>query len=124
MVMPICFVLNGHPVSQMSPDDQMALYAQLIRDIDGPVKGVMIPEGYAVEDMAASGYRVMGMSAVCIEAATNALYEALSDLRQNGSNAHYRAAHPPAMPAPGGVMDLMRISEYLKFERRFTDETR
>jgi 2-methylisocitrate lyase-like PEP mutase family enzyme len=124
MVMPICFVLNEHPVSQMTPDDQMALYARLVRDIDGPVKGVMIPEGYAVADMAAIGFRVMGLSAVCIEAATNAMFEALSDLKQNGSNANYRAAHPPVMPAPGGVMDLMRISDFLKFERQFTDKKR
>jgi 2-methylisocitrate lyase-like PEP mutase family enzyme len=122
LVMPICFVLDGHPVSQMSPDDQMALYARLTRDIDGPVKGVMIPEGYAVKDMAAIGYRIMGLSAVCIEAAANALFEALSDLRKNGSNAHYRAAHPPVIPAPGGVMDLMRISEFLTFENQFADK--
>lgn len=122
LAMPICFVLDGHPVSEMSPDDQMALYARLAGDIDGPVKGVMIPKGYAVADMARIGYRVMGLSAVSIEAAANAMFDALSDLRRNGSDANYRIAHPPLMSAPGGVMDLMRISDFLKFERQFTDE--
>jgi 2-methylisocitrate lyase-like PEP mutase family enzyme len=123
VAMPICFLLDGRPVGQMSPDDQMELYARLVRDIDGPVKGVMIPEGYTVADMAKIGYRIMGLSAVCIEAAANALFEALTDLKRHGSNAKYRAAHPPVMGAPGGVMDLMRLPEFIEFERQFTKKT-
>jgi len=122
VAMPICFLLDGTPVGQMSPDDQMELYARLVRDIDGPVKGVMIPDGYTLADMARIGYRIMGLSAVCIEAAANALFEALTDLREHGSNAKYRAAHPPVMSAPGGVMELMRLSEFIKFERQFSDK--
>jgi methylisocitrate lyase len=119
MAMPMCFVRDGHPVSQMRPDDQMELYARLARDIDGPVKGVVIPDGYALADMAKIGFRVMGLSAVCIEAATNAMFEALTDLKEHGNNARYRSAHPPVMSAPGGIMDLMRLPDYLEFERRF-----
>lgn len=122
VAMPICFVLDGRPVSQLSPDDQMELYARLVRDIDGPVKGVMIPEGYAVADMAKIGYRVMGLSAVCIEAAANAMFKALTDLKEHGNNAKYRAANPPIMAAPGGVMELMRLAEFLQFERQFADK--
>jgi 2-methylisocitrate lyase-like PEP mutase family enzyme len=122
VAMPICFVLDGHPVSQLSPDDQMELYARLVRDIDGPVKGVMIPEGYALTDMAKIGYRVMGLSAVCIEAAANAMFKALTDLKEHGNNAHYRAANPPIMAAPGGVMELMRLAQFLQFERHFADK--
>ena len=122
VAMPMCFVLDGHPVSQMSPDDQMELYARLVRDIDGPLKGVMIPEGYALADMAKIGYRLMGLSAVCIEAAANAMFEALTDLKEHGNNANYRAANPPIMSAPGGIMDLMRLPEFLQFERRFSDK--
>jgi 2-methylisocitrate lyase-like PEP mutase family enzyme len=122
VAMPICFVLDGRPVSQLRPDDQMELYARLVRDIDGPVKGVMIPEGYAVADMAKIGYRVMGLSAVCIEAAANAMFKALTDLKEHGNNAKYRAANPPIMAAPGGVMELMRLAEFLQFERQFADK--
>ena len=100
----------------------MELYARLVRDIDGPVKGVMIPEGYAVADMAKIGYRVMGLSAVCIEAAANAMFKALTDLKEHGNNAKYRAANPPIMAAPGGVMELMRLAEFLQFERQFADK--
>ena len=122
VAMPICFVLDGKPVAKMPPDAQMELYARLVRDIHGPVKGVMIPEGYAAADMAALGYRIMGLSAVCIEAAANAMFEALTDLERHGNDARYRAANPPAMPAPGGIMDLMRLPEFLQFERRFSKE--
>jgi 2-methylisocitrate lyase-like PEP mutase family enzyme len=123
VAMPICFLLDGKPVAQMSPDDQMELYARLVRDIDGPVKGVMIPQGYTLADMAKIGYRIVGLSAVCIEAAANALFEALTDLKEHGSNAKYRAAHPPVMSAPGGVMELMHLAEFIEFERQFAKKT-
>ena len=35
----------------------------------------------------------------------------------------YRTAHPPAIPAPGGVMQLLGIDEHLEFERRFVRQS-
>jgi len=81
---------------------------------------VMIPDGYSVAEMAAIGYQVLGLSAVCIEAAANAMFEALTDLKEHGSTASYRAVHPPVMAAPRGIMDLMRLPDFLEFEQRFS----
>jgi methylisocitrate lyase len=119
LAMPICFVVDGRPLSTLSPDDQMELYARLARDIAGPVKGVLIPDGYTAADMAAIGYKVLGLSGGPIEAATNALLAALAELRRTGTEAAWRAAHPPAMPAPRGVMQLLGLDGFLAFEARF-----
>lgn len=120
MAMPICFNVDGRPITALSPDDQMEIHARLAREIDGPVKGVLIPDGYTATDMAGIGYRLIGLTGSGIEAAVNALHQALSDLRRTGSEATYRAGNPPDFPAPGGIMNLLGIEELKAFEQRFT----
>jgi methylisocitrate lyase len=124
IAMPICFVVDGRSVTALSPDDQMEIYARLARDIDGPVKGVLIPQGYTAADMADIGYRVMGLSGGPIEAVANALHLALGDLRRTGSEATYRTATSPEIAAPGGIMQLLRIDEFLGFENDVLDRER
>lgn len=121
MAMPICFVVDGRPISDLTPDDQMEVYARLAREIDGPVKGVLIPAGYTASDMAAIGYKVMGLTGGPIEAAVNALHRSLTALRDSGTEATYRTANPPEIPAPGGIMKLLGIDGLLDFEARFRD---
>lgn len=119
MAMPICFVVDGRPISDLSPDDQMEVYARLAREIDGPVKGVLIPAGYTASNMAAIGYKVIGLTGGPIEAAVNALHQSLTELRRSGTEATYRAANPPEIAAPGGIMKLLGIDALLDFEARF-----
>jgi methylisocitrate lyase len=119
LAMPICFQFDGQPVVRMDPDAQMKLYARLARDIDGPVKGVLIPQGHTAADMAEIGYRIMGLSATVIEAAASAMFRALGDLRREGSEEGYRTRDNPEVPCPSGIMDLVRLDEFLAFEARF-----
>ena len=56
-----------------------------------------------------------------IEAAVNALHAAYASLRQTGSEAAYRAVNPLVFPAPGGIMQLLGLADYLAFERRVQD---
>lgn len=120
MAMPICFSVDGRQITALSPDDQMDLFARIARAIDGPVKGVLIPDGYTARDMADIGYRVLGLSGGPIEAAVNALYRSLAELRQTGSEAAYRAAFPPDFAAPGGIMKLLGSEALQAFEARFS----
>jgi 2-methylisocitrate lyase-like PEP mutase family enzyme len=119
MAMPICFQFDGTPVGQMTPDEQMTLYARLACDIDGPVKGVLIPESHTATDMAEIGYRVLGLSAITIEAAASAMARALGDLRREDSEQGYRTRNAPEVPCPSGIMDLVRLDKFLAFEARF-----
>lgn len=121
MAMPICFVVDGRPITALSADDQMEVYARLALDIDGPIKGVLIPQGYTAADMAQIGYRVMGLSGGPIEAAANALHRQLTDLRRSGAEEAYRAAVPPEITAPGGIMQLLGVDAFLAFESRMLD---
>jgi hypothetical protein len=61
----------------------------------------------------------MGLSAPAIEAAASAMFRALGDLRREGSEAGYRARNAPEVPCPSGIMDLVRLDEFLGFEARF-----
>jgi len=122
MAMPICFAVDGRPITDFDADGQMEVYERLARAIDGPVKGVLIPQGYTAADMGRIGYRLMGLAGGPIEASVNALHAALAELRRSGSEAAYRAAHPPAFPAPGGIMKLLGLPGYLDFERRMSGE--
>lgn len=123
MAMPICFVVDGRPIGEIDPDGQMDVFARLASAIDGPVKAVMIPRGYAAQDMGEIGYSLAGLTGGPIEAAANALHAAYASLRLTGSEEAYRTAHPPAIPAPGGVMQLLGIDEHLEFERRFVRQS-
>ncbi|MEJ5975087.1 isocitrate lyase/PEP mutase family protein [Novosphingobium sp. PS1R-30] len=119
LAMPICFLVDGRPITALSPDDQMEVYARLAGAIDGPVKGVLIPDGYTAADMAAIGYRVLGLTGGPIEAAVNALYRSFVELRRSGSEAAYRALVPPEITAPGGIMKLLGLDAFTEFETRF-----
>lgn len=124
MAMPICFAVDGRPIGAFDADGQMEVFARLAAAIDGPVKAVMIPAGYTAADMGAIGYQLVGLTGGPIEAAVNALAGAYASLRETGSEQAYRAAHPPAHRAPGGVMQLLGSEERLAFERRFQRDER
>ena len=119
MAMPICFAVDGRALTELDADAQMALFERLARAIDGPVKGVVIPEGYTAADMGRIGFGLMGLTGGPIEAAVNALHAAYSELRRTGSEAAYRAHNPPRFRAPVGIMDLLGLPDLVAFERRF-----
>ncbi|HMO68904.1 MAG TPA: isocitrate lyase/PEP mutase family protein, partial [Novosphingobium sp.] len=56
MAMPLCFVVDGRPIAALDPDGQMEVLERVARGIDGPVKGVLIPQGYDAKAMGAIGY--------------------------------------------------------------------
>jgi methylisocitrate lyase len=118
MAMPICFAVDGHPITALDADAQMEVFERIARGIDGPVKGVLIPAGYSAADMGHIGYKVMGLTGGPIEAAVNALAASLAQMRGTGSEAAYRAANPPAITAPSGIMDLLGLQDFLDFEHR------
>lgn len=119
MAMPICFAVDGRAITDFDADGQMEVFEQLARAIDGPVKGVLIPEGYTATDMGRIGYSVIGLTGSPVEAAVNAMAGAYASIRETGSEAAYRTEHPPRFPAPKGIMELLGLKDYLAFERRF-----
>jgi methylisocitrate lyase len=121
MAMPICFSVDGRSIAALDADAQMAVFERIARAIDGPVKGVLIPDGYTAADMGAIGYTIMGLTGGPIEAAVNALHGAYGALLATGSEAAWRKAHPPQFPAPGGITKLLGIDDDLARERRLSD---
>jgi len=122
IAMPICFAVDGRPITEFDADGQMEVYERLALAIDGPVKGVLIPQGYTAVDMGRIGYCLIGLTGGPIEASINALHASLVDLRRSGTEATYRAQHPPVFGAPTGIMELLGLPEHLAFERRMNGE--
>lgn len=118
MAMPICFAVDGRPITALDADAQMEVFERIARGIDGPVKGVLIPAGYTAKDMGRIGYKIMGLTGGPIEASVNALAASLAQMRRTGSEAAYRTDNPPAISAPSGIMDLLGLQDFLEFERR------
>ena len=119
LAMPICFSVDGRSITEFDADGQMEVFERLTAAIDGPVKGVMIPEGYTAQDMGAIGYKIIGLTGGPIEAAVNAMAEAYASLLETGSEVAYRKANPPCFRAPSGIMDLLGLPDFLSFEQRF-----
>lgn len=119
MAMPICFNVDGRPLSALDADAQMELFARIAKAIDGPSKAALIPQGYAAADMGRIGYSVVGLTGSPIEAAVNAMHKVYASIRATGSEEAYRASHPPIYRAPDGVMRLLGIDDHLAFEQSF-----
>jgi methylisocitrate lyase len=118
LVLPMLISMNGQPVATMPPDAQMELYGRLVRDIDGPVMGLMIPEGYTGADVIALGYKILGRPALLLEAAANAMLDCLTEARANGTGAAYFERNPKRLTAGRPLMEAMRLDDYLAFEDR------
>lgn len=118
LVLPMLMSVNGRAVSEMSPDAQMELYGRLVRDIDGPVMGLMIPEGYTTADVVSLGFKILGRPALLLEAAANALLDCLTEAKENGTAAAHFARNPKRLIAGRPLMDVMRLQSYLDFEER------
>ncbi|MCZ4343010.1 isocitrate lyase/PEP mutase family protein [Sphingomonadaceae bacterium G21617-S1] len=118
LVLPMLINFEGRLVATMSPHEQMELYGRLVKDIDGPVMGLMIPEGYTTADVVALGYKVLGRPALLLEAAANALRDCLEEARDNGTAARYFERNPRRLTAGRPLMEVMRLEDYLGFEDR------
>lgn len=124
MAMPITMVLDGRPVAALDGDAQMDLLARLAREIDGPVKAMLVPSGYRAEDLGGIGFAVVGLTGGAIEAAAHAMDGAYRSLREHGSEAAWRAANNPAYPAPAGLAALLGAEELRAFEDSVRGEPR
>lgn len=124
VVLPMLMVINGRPLDSFSPSEQMELYRKLIRDIDGPVMGLLVPDGYTSSDMAALGYRILALPALALEAAANAMQALFAEAVHNGTGDDYFARHPKTLTAGVRLMEVMRLDDYLESETRFRTTSR
>jgi 2-methylisocitrate lyase-like PEP mutase family enzyme len=120
-VLPMFMELNGRPVDQVTPDDQMQFWENLVRDVNGPLMMVTDPpKGYKRADIAALGVKIISMSAMTVEAAANAMRDVLADFQQTGTTDAYYAKNPKTYTAGRALMELVHLDHYLDFEVRHT----
>lgn len=121
LAMPIVLDFDGRSYFAMSPDEQFALLERVARSIDGPVMGMGSPppSGYTVKDLAEIGYSFVMFATTSLEAAATAMFEALHAITADGTDEHYRRAHPGRYRDSVELMRAVRLDDYLDVERRF-----
>jgi 2-methylisocitrate lyase-like PEP mutase family enzyme len=120
VVLPMLMTVDGRAIDSFGPDEQMELYGKLVKDIDGPVMGLLIPEGYTSSDMVALGYKILAMPALALETAANAMRAVFEEARENGTGAAFFKRNPKLMTAGRNLMETMRLDDYLNFEERLS----
>ena len=118
MVLPMLMMHNGARIETLAPEQQMALYRQLARDIRGPLLSVLIPPGYGLADMREAGFTMVSMPVLAQQAAANAMYAALTEALSNGTGAKYLAENAQFVASPRNIMDLMRVNDFIAFEQK------
>lgn len=117
-VLPMLMVVDGKPIESFGPDEQMEIYGKLVKDIAGPVMGLLIPDGYTSSNMVELGYKILAMPALPLEAAANAMLAFLTEARENGTGAAFFERNPKTLTAGRKLMETMRLDDYLVFEER------
>lgn len=118
LVLPVTISINGRAIESFGPDEQMELFARVVKDIDGPVMGMMNPEGYTGPQVAALGYKLLAMPANQLEASANAMKAYYEEARVDGVGANYFKRNPKVLTQGRSLMETMRLDDYLAFEER------
>lgn len=122
MVMPILMIIEGKPFFSLPPDEQMDWLRRLAKAVNGPIMGMgsSAPLGYTANDMAKAGYSFIMYAATALGAAGNAMAEAFSEIKKNGTDANYIATHPGLYNDPLALMRAVHLDKYAEIERRHT----
>ncbi|MFE2179229.1 oxaloacetate decarboxylase [Streptomyces sp. NPDC059455] len=122
MAMPITMEADGRPYADLSPDEQMNLLRLLAKEINGPVMGMGDgpPAGYTTADLAEAGFSFMMFAASPLAASANAIAQLMQHIKENGTDAGYRAANPGKYHSPLEIMRAMHLDRYAELEKDAT----
>ena len=119
VAMPMLLTINGTPLSSLSPDKQMAWFARLGSEIDGPLMTIDAPPGHSATDLHEAGFDIVVSPAALLDASVTAIVGVLHNLMQDGTAEPYFADHPRAIPAGLPLMKTLDLDSYADREARF-----
>lgn len=122
VAMPVTLTVDGVRIETMSPDSQMAAYAKLASEIDGPIawSNKRIPDGYKATDLIEAGYNLIILAGEALRAsltATNRLYRAI--IADGTPNAYF--VDNPSDFEMGHQMatELLGLESFIEREEKF-----
>jgi len=115
-VLPMMVEVNGVRAETIPAAERMRLYRDLVARIGGPAMGLNVPEGFHVDDMVEAGFRIFATPALALVAAANAMREALTEIRENGTGQAYFQRNPKILNSGRSIMELMHLDEMIAFE--------
>lgn len=118
IVFPMTMEWNGRPFTQLPPVEQMKAFSLLIREIDGPVGTVLVPNGMTAQHLFDIGMRVVVFSHV-YQATASALNQFYRTVFSEQTDEGYFSDNPLI---PSTSLDLLRylgLDEMLERFHRF-----
>lgn len=119
VAMPMLLTINGTPLSSLSPNDQMAWFARLGSEIEGPLMTIDAPPGHCAKDLHEVGFDIVVSPAAILDASVTAVVGVLRSLIGAGTAEPYFTEHPPALPAGLPLMKLLDLDTYADREAQF-----
>jgi len=120
MAMPITMNVDGRPYASLAPDEQMGLLRLLAKEIKGPIMGMgeAPPAGFTTADLAEAGFSFVMFAASPLAASANAIAQLMQDIKDNGTDAGYRATNSGKYNDPLELMRAVHLEKYADFEKR------
>jgi methylisocitrate lyase len=122
VAMPVMLQADGVKIASMSPDEQMAKYAELASMIDGPVcwSNKRIPDGYQAKDLIEAGYSLIILSGEALKASLTAVNRLYRTIMAEGTPNPYFASNPSDFEMGHQMAsELLGLDSFVKREERF-----
>lgn len=122
IAMPVMLEADGVKIESMSPDDQMAKYAELASMIDGPVcwSNKRIPDGYRAADLIDAGYSLIILAGEALKASLTAVNQLYRTIMAEGTPNSYFEDHPSDFEMGHQMAtELLGLDSFVKREEQF-----
>lgn len=120
MVLAPLMVVNGKRLKSLPPNDQFEWLTKLVREVDGPLIGFVVPEGYRASDLMDAGYKGIISAASAVDATATALIQLYEDLLGNGNGNGFFSERPRDERVVGeGLAKSLGIEEAQALRSRF-----
>ena len=122
IAMPVMLRADGVPLESMSPDEQMAKFAELAAEIDGPVcwSNKRIPAGYRAEDLIEAGYSLVILAGEALEAAVTATSRLYRTIISEGTPTPYFDEHPSDYKMGHQLAsEVLNLDSFIEREERY-----
>ncbi len=118
LVMPQIWRIDGRDWTGLPTEEVLAAHRRVCNALDGkPLLGLALPSEVNVKQIEELGYKIFLFPSDPIQAASAAVFGAMSELQKNGSTKSYFDRNPRMDPAV--YREMLRTAEWLELEKKY-----
>jgi methylisocitrate lyase len=121
VAMPVLARVDGKPVYEFTPEEQIELHRALTSRIDGPVLGMGVPQGYTASQMIEVGYAMMILPMVSLIPAASAVLAALKETAAQNGIGDDAARDNLKIDSVLDIMGILKIDEFIENQRKYSN---